>query len=250
MEQRRSPKLSLNGDLARTDTVDWRTLGVDPDSRSRMIGCLDSVLRSMDRRWFYVVARDGSPIYQSTALQRRLMIEACDYSWLPEALLDSERIRVDDTVLGQTCHSRTVGQMTVASFGELEVALPPLDAPRVPPLESADIDEFVVALASSTWHTNWHVLSFDPRGVLDPLSPGALKRLGLSPDESDWSWIPSAWATGSHDIVDVVRLPDGRELIATGELVQHENGNLAVFQLCSASGRPSTLGPVNRARAE
>lgn len=237
----RRPRLNLNPDLARTDAVDWRSRGVDATARIRMAGCLDSVLRSMDRRWIYVVVRDSKPIYQSTALQRRLIVGPDDYSWIPDEVLDLERGVVELPGSATPILVRRCGQISVAWLGELDTALPALDQPLVPPLQSGDLDEFAVALASATQSTNWHLLSFGRDGKLDPVSPGAMRRFGFEQSATSWTWVPESWAEGSHDIVDLVQLPDGRTRLAVGELVQHDLGTLAVFKLCQLTQEANPL---------
>ncbi|MCP3939051.1 MAG: hypothetical protein GY708_27195 [Actinomycetia bacterium] len=231
MTSRPANQLNLDGDKSRVDAFDWRSTDVGRDARYRFISALEPTMKSMDTRWAYAVLRHGEPIYQSTALQRRLLTAPDDFGWLPESFGSMTHCEIEEPLaISANARLYRIGQVTTIWLGDLDVPIPPLDVPAFPPIRSGDIDEFTIAIALATLRSSWFAISFDLDGEMDVPDVPSARRIGLSAG-TDWSWVPENWRTGASQILDLITWEDGRQFTAQGEQIEHDAGTLAIFKL-------------------
>jgi len=203
---------------------------VSPGVIARWHSASEAVLRTLDSRWAWVLLDHGEPFFQSAAVCEATGADRSDFSWVPPSWSWLERAPVNSLIQdyepdGQL---RRIGSLTVVFLGERThrcESRPHIPDPLPADINARELGEVMLAAVN----TSWLIISFDASGVLDPV--GRRPAAALVVDRDDDSWVPDSWRFGSHNISELVEGKDGTARLVSGELVQHELGTLAVFQV-------------------
>jgi len=203
---------------------------VSPGVVARWHSASAAVLRTLDSRWAWVLFDSGEPYFQSAAACVATGADRDDFSWVPSSWSWLERAHVNSLVPEYEPDGRLlrVGSLTMVFLGERKhrcEASTHIPDPVPGKVDARQLGEVMLAAVN----TSWLIVSFDVAGAMDRV--GQRPATALVVDSDDESWVPDSWRFGSHNISELIEGKDGESRLVSGELVQHELGTLAVFQV-------------------